>query len=165
MCFLLNRFCRYADLWEAHLRTALLDALPEAQRHLDVDDNPLEPSMSAFTFHSALTSAFPGADICGYRFAVGNSHCARSYASRIRARSGRVPSSNVARVCHFVSSCPALVHLSFIFSIFLFLAFMYLILMLGINSGTTLQAQKGHIVLTPYAVVQQLLTMGLVELV
>lgn len=46
-----------------------------------------------------------------------------------------------------------------------FIAFLLEILTFGLDSGTTLQAQKGHIVLTPYAVVQQLLTMGLVELV
>ena len=32
-------------------------------------------------------------------------------------------------------------------------------------SGTTMQLQKGQIVLTPYAVVEQLLGMGNVELV
>lgn len=32
-------------------------------------------------------------------------------------------------------------------------------------SGTTMQMQKGQIVLTPYAVVEQLLAMGHVELI
>lgn len=46
---MLDHANRYADLWEAHLRTALLDALPRAQRELDVKDNPFEPPMGAFT--------------------------------------------------------------------------------------------------------------------
>lgn len=33
------------------------------------------------------------------------------------------------------------------------------------HSGTTMQMQKGQIVLTPYAVVEQLLAMGNVELI
>jgi len=33
------------------------------------------------------------------------------------------------------------------------------------RSGTTMQMQKGQIVLTPYAVVEQLLAMGNVELI
>jgi len=33
------------------------------------------------------------------------------------------------------------------------------------HSGTTMQMQKGQIVLTPYAVVEQLLGMGNVELI
>lgn len=34
-----------------------------------------------------------------------------------------------------------------------------------VRSGTTMQMQKGQIVLTPYAVVEQLLAMGNVELI
>lgn len=34
-----------------------------------------------------------------------------------------------------------------------------------VHSGTTMQMQKGQIVLTPYAVVEQLLGMGNVELI
>ncbi|EIM84907.1 GINS complex Sld5 component [Stereum hirsutum FP-91666 SS1] len=97
----LNHAKRYADLWEAHLRTALLDALPRAQRELDVKDNPFEPPMVTMPDH--MRAVF----------------------------------------VHALDECPPVI----------------------LPDGTTLQAQKGHIVLTPYAVVQQLLTMGLVELV
>lgn len=154
-----NHYCRYADLWEAHLRTALLDALPKAQRELDVVDHPFEPPMSA-SIHYLDFLDYVGADIRGSWLCTCHSYCARSYASRFRARIGRVPSRDSARVCRFTSFWSAYTHPSPFF-----LAFLLEILTFGLDSGTTLQAQKGHIVLTPYAVVQQLLTMGLVELV
>lgn len=82
-----DHYRRYADLWEAHLRTALLDALPRAQRELDVKDNPFEPPMGAFTRYLNFPN-YEGADIRGSWLVTCHSYYARSYASRFRPRTG-----------------------------------------------------------------------------
>lgn len=85
--YITDHYGRYADLWEAHLRTALLNALPKAQRGLHVVDNPLEPPMSVLTPYLNF-SAHESVDLCVPCLAAYSSYYARSYASRFRARTG-----------------------------------------------------------------------------
>jgi len=119
----------------------VLQALPPHQQSLD-DNTPFTPPMS--TCPRPYFSA-PGTDLI---------RVWAQYRSQINRALSLCTRWTNARQCDFQSTdLPGFLIMD---------DWLIDILML---SGTTMQLQKGQIVLTPYAVVEQLLGMGNVELV